>query len=166
MKALFVKGYLYFVAFVLSLTFVGKVPAVLQTIFGLLHTNSFLAMYGCLENPIFGPNDPTGLSNNQWLAIASGIEFSIVMLICFCRARWVPCLASALWGTICVAARVYFTVSDTDCGCLGWLASPGPTANLIVGFLALAISAGGYIALAVIWRDSKRFQLANRVALQ
>ncbi|HTV39720.1 MAG TPA: hypothetical protein VMF08_04035 [Candidatus Sulfotelmatobacter sp.] len=157
MRTRFVKFYLYFVAVTLSVTFVGKLGAVVRTVFHLP------SMYQCIEDPMFGPSQPIG--NDPLLAIAAGIEFVIVMLICFCRARWVPCLASALWGTICVGARVYFTVAGTDCGCLGWLAEPGPTTNLIVGLLALAIAAGGYTALGILWRDFKPFKRSQNAAV-
>lgn len=165
MKTLFVKLYLYFVAIVLSITFVGKVPAILRTIFGLLHVNGFLPLYLCMETPLFGSYQPLNMSNDQLLAVAAGIELFIVMLIGFCRARWVPCLASALWGSICVAARVYFMSTDTDCGCLGWLAKPGPTTNLIVGLMALAIAAGGWVALAISLQNSKHAGLAPSAAV-
>ena len=123
MKAFFVKGYLCFVAIALSVTFVGKVPAVLRTMSDLFHMPDFMARDLCMETPLFGSLDPTWIHHNyQFLAIAAGIEFFIVMLICFCRVRWVPCLVSALWGTVCGAARVHFMMSGTDCGCLGWIA--------------------------------------------
>lgn len=150
MRTRFVNFYLYFVAITLSVTFVGKLGAVVRTVLQLPMA------FACLENPIFGESQPIG--NDPLLAIAAGIEFVIVILICFCRARWVPCIASALWGTICVGARVYFTITGTDCGCLGWLAKPGPTTNFIVGLLALAIAAGGYVALAILRRESKPFR--------
>jgi len=142
MKSQFVRIYLRFVAVVLSVTAVAKLPAVLLGVVPNL----------CMEKPLFGRVQP--FPNFAVLGIAAIIEFSIVMLICLSPWRRLQCLVSALWGSICLAARAYFIISGVDCGCLGWLAKPGPMTNMIASILALALAAGGYVAFYVNRRDS------------
>ncbi|HUA67809.1 MAG TPA: hypothetical protein VMA13_04610 [Candidatus Saccharimonadales bacterium] len=152
MKSQFVKLYLRFVAIVLSLTALAKIPALVTSL-------------RCMEEPLFGRFQPEGLTNNQILGTAAFIEISIVLLICFSPWRWLPCLASALWGSICLIARLYFIISGVDCRCLGWLAKPGPMTNTIAGLLALAITVGGFKALQMTRQNIKHAGLAHPTAI-
>lgn len=152
MRAQFVSIYLRFVAIVLSLTALAKLPAVFT---GPLNTL-------CMEDPLFGSLQPRVIPNQIILAAAALTELLIVMLICFSSRRWLPCLASALWGSVCLVARVYFIIAGVDCGCLGWLAKPGPMTNIIAGILALALAVGGFKAFNQARQDSK--QLLNAAA--
>jgi peptidoglycan/LPS O-acetylase OafA/YrhL len=154
MKTRFVQIYLFCVAVVLLLTAIAKLPAFLMGMATL-----------CMEEPMFDSWQPQWVPNELILMVAAGIELSIVALIRSRRPRWVPCLAAASWGTVCVAARVYFSMAGTDCGCLGWLAKPGPTTNLIVGSLALVICIGGWIAFEISRHESESFHPRNRTAL-
>jgi hypothetical protein len=147
MKPLFVRIYLLFTGIILTLTALAKLPAIFP----------FPNM--CMEgDPILGGYQPLGMSNEQLLAIAASVEFVVVVLICFSPLRWLPCLASALWGSLCMVARLYFMDPNADCGCLGWFAKPGPMTNLIAGLLALALATGGWMALWITWRYSKQFK--------
>jgi hypothetical protein len=141
MKSRFVQVYLGFVAVVLSLTALAKLPAI------------FPRETLCMYQPLFGDSQP--VSNEVILGTAAAIELFIVGLICFRTPRWLPCLASTVWGSICFAARAYFITSGIECGCLGWLARPGPMTNTIAGLLALALAVGGMIALDITSRDAK-----------
>ena len=137
MKTRFVQLYLLFVAIILTLTALAKLPDVF-----LFHLTS------CMEgDPILGNLQPADISNHTLLGVAAGIELFIVGLICFSPWRWLPCLAAALWGTLCVAVRLFIIDPSVDCGCLGWPGQPSPSMNLMAGLLALAIAAGGLAAL-------------------
>jgi hypothetical protein len=146
MKPRYVRLYLLFTGIVLTLTALAKLPAIFPT------PNM------CIEYPILGGYQPLGLSNEQLLAIASGAEFAIVGLICFSPLRWLPCLASTLWGSLCLIARMYFMDPDADCGCLGWFAKPGPGTNMIASVIALTLALGGGVALWMIWVHSEQFK--------
>lgn len=141
MKSRFVQVYLGFVAVALSLTALAKLPAV------------FPRETLCMYQPLFGPGQ--SVSNEFILGTAAAIELFIVLLICFSPWRWLPCLASTVWGLICLVARAYFIIFDVDCHCLGWLAKPGPETNAVASALALALAAGGIIALDITTRDTK-----------
>ena len=147
MKPRFVRLYLIFTGTILTLTALAKLPSTLPI--------SNMCMEG---DPILGSHQPLGMSNEHLLAIAAGTELTVVALIFFSPWRWLPCLASALWATLCLIAPSYFMDPATDCGCLGWLAKPGPTTNVIAGLLALALAAGGWLALWITSHDSKRFK--------
>lgn len=149
MNSKFVALYLRFVAIALSVTALAKMPAI----------PAIASANLCMEDPMFGRFQH--LSNGQVLALAAGTEFFIVALIFFSRRRWLPCLAAALWGSICIIARVYFMISGVNCGCLGWLAKPEPVTNIIATALALAIAAGGYKAFGIAWHDPGRFRNAS-----
>lgn len=150
MKSRFVPVYLGFVAVVLSLTALAKLLGVLTA-----------PMMACIENPLFGPLQP--VSNEAILGTAALIELFIVGLVLFSARRWLPCLASTMWGLICLVAHAYFIISGVECDCLGWLA-PGPATNIVASVLALALAAGGMIALNVTSRNAKWVvaPLANR----
>lgn len=148
MKPQFVRVYLRFTAIVLSVTALAKLWGIWV-----------FSMSQCMEgDPLFGSLQPAAISNEHILGFAAGMELFIVMLICFSPWRWLPCFASASWGSICLVARLYFIVSGVDCGCLGWLAKPGPMTNIIAGLLALALAAGGFIAFEIAWQDSKQLK--------
>jgi len=147
MKLQCVRLYLLFTGIVLTLTALAKLPAI------------FPSPNMCAEgDPILGGHQPIGMSNEGLLAIAASTEFAIVALICFSPLRWLPCLASTLWGSLCLIARMYFMDPDADCGCLGWFAKPGPTANMIASVIALTLAFGGSAALWMIWVHSELFK--------
>lgn len=151
MKPLFAVVYLRFAAAVLLLTALAKLWGIF----------SFM-MSQCMEGePLFGNFQPSGISNDRVLGFASGIELFIVLLICFSPWRWFPCLASALWGSICLIARIYFIMSGVDCGCLGWLAKPGPMTNIIASLLALMLALGGFKAFKLTWQKTKPLETSN-----
>lgn len=142
MKTSFVRIYLFVTGVVLAATALAKIPAIF-----LSHLTSCMEGDPILGNHhILGNHQPSNMSNAQLLGIAASAECLVVLLICFSRRRWLPCFASALWGSVCVVARFYLMDPSTDCGCLGWLAKPGPTTNLIAGVLALFLAVGGWLA--------------------
>jgi len=134
MKMRGVQLYLLFVGITLAVTALAKLPAI------------FPPLTLCMEDPILTQYQ-MGLSNKALLAVAASVEMVIVGLICFSPWRWVPCLAAALWGTLCIFIRFYLLDPTADCECLGWLGKPGPTTNLVAGLLALIIATGGWISL-------------------
>ena len=152
MKPSFVRIYLFVTGVILVATALAKLPAIF-----LSHFTS------CMEgDPILGNHQPSNMSNAELLGIAASAECLVVLFICFSRRRWLPCFASALWGSVCVVARFYLMDPATDCGCLGWLAKPGPTTNWIAGLLAMFLAAGGWLAFHNAWRDEK-FAKQNQV---
>jgi hypothetical protein len=145
MKPRFVKFYLLFIGIILALTALAKLPLILTIFF----PNS------CLEGyPILGHYQPFNMTNEKLLAIAASIELAIVALICFSPWRWLPCLAAALWGSLCMLLRWFIIDPSVDCGCLGWLAKPSQITNLVGGLLALIIAVGGWTALWITWRNA------------
>jgi len=142
MKQRFTKIYLISAGIILALTALAKIPAVFPT--------------SCLEDPILGSQQPVGISNETLLGFAAGIEFSIVVLICFSPLKWLPCLASALWGTLCLLVRIVFMDSSADCHCLGFFVTHGPITNPFTAFLAVVLAAGGWASLWITWCNSKR----------
>ena len=151
MKLQFVGVYFGFAAVVLLLTALAKVHSILVFMTSL-----------CMEgDPLFGSFQPAAITNEQILGFAAGIEFFIALLICFSPWRELPCLACALWGSICLLARSYFIVSGVDCGCLGGILKPGPVTNIVAGLLALVITVGGFIALMISSQNSKPLKPTN-----
>lgn len=148
MKPQFVRIYLLTVGVILALTAVAKLPAI------------FHARTWCLDDPIMGSFQPDRMSNEQLLGIAAITEFVIVGLICFSRWRWLPCLAAALWGSLCVIARWFIMDPAANCRCLGWFMKPNPATNIEVGLLALAIAIGGWLAFRRTWRNPAQLKQA------
>jgi hypothetical protein len=148
MKSRFVRSYLLWVGITLALTALAKGPVILTIFFPT----------ACLGggDPILGGYQPAGLSNEKLLAVAAGIELVIIALICFSPWRWLPCLAAASWGSLCLVLRFFIIDPSVDCGCFGWLAKPSPFTNLAAGLLASAIAAGGWMALWITWRNARR----------
>ncbi len=144
MSSNFIRYYLRFVAVVLSVTALAKLPEIFR----------LKVVTMCMEEPMFGRFQP--FSNDLVLLLAAATEFVIVALVLFSPRRWVPCLAAATWGSICLCARLYFIVAHVDCGCFGWLAKPGPMTNVLATLLALALTIGGYKAFGIAWRDPKQ----------
>lgn len=142
MKSRFVRLYLLVAGSVLAVTALTKLPAI------------FHPPTACIEDPILGDFQPN-ISNEQLLGIAAGAEFTVVLLICFSRWPWLPCLATAMWGSGCVAARWFLMDPLADCHCLGWLAEPGQMTNVTVGLLALAIAIGGWLAFVTALRNTE-----------
>jgi len=150
MKSQFVRVYLGFAAVVLSLTALAKVNSILV-----------FMMSSCMEGvPLFGSFQPAAITNEHILGLAAGIEFFVVLLICFSPWRGLPCLACAVWGSICLLARLYFIVSGVDCGCLGGILKPGPVTNIVAGLLAFALAAGGFVALKITRQKAKQLEPA------
>ena len=134
MKSPFVRLYLLATAFTLAVTAAAKLPVI------------FHGPNRCIEDAILGDWQPDFLSNQGLLGIAAAVEVMIVLLICFSPWHWLPCLACAVWGTLCVVCRLWLMDPNANCRCLGWLAKPGLTTNLMVGALAFAIALGGWLA--------------------
>ena len=150
MRPQFIRFYLLFIGIILTLTALAKLPAIILPPFTM-----------CMEgDPILGSYQPFNMSNEMLLEIAASNELVIVALICFSPWRWLPCLAAALWGSFCMILRWYVIDPSVDCGCLGWLAKPGPLTNQVAGLLALAIAAGGWTALWSIWRNAGQLKRA------
>lgn len=146
MESQLLRVFIFFIGVILTLTAVAKLPAIFP-----------LAMTMCMEgDPILGNYQPFNMSNATLLGIAASSELVIVALICFSPWRWLPCLATALWGSLCVVLRWHVIDPSADCGCLGWLAKPGPATNFIAGLLALAMATGGWLGLWIIWRNARR----------
>jgi hypothetical protein len=141
MKPSFVRIYLLVAGVILAVAALAKWPAI------------FHARTWCADADILSYQP--GLTNEQLLGMAAGTELLIVLLICFSPRRWLPCIASAVWGLLCFLARLFLMDPYANCRCLGWLAKPGPTTNLMVGFLALALAGGGWVAFRLAWRDEK-----------
>jgi hypothetical protein len=136
MKTRFVRVYLIFTGVILTLTALAKLPSAL-----------LFKYTSCMEgDPILGIYQPFEITNESLLGFSACCEFAIVILICFSPWRWLPCLASALWGSACLFARLFLMDPNIDCGCLGWIAMPGPLTNVVASFLALLLAAGGYSA--------------------
>jgi hypothetical protein len=144
MKQRFTKIYLISAGIILALTALAKIPAVFPT--------------SCLEDPILGSYQPVGISNETLVGFAAGVEFSIVVLICFSPIKWLPCLASALWGTLCLLVRIVFMDSSADCHCLGFFITSGPVTNPFIDFLAVVLAAGGWASLWITLRNSKQLK--------
>jgi hypothetical protein len=140
MKSRFVQVYLRSAGLILAVTALGKaIPA---------HQRNL-----CIENPLLGPfQRQLELSNQTLLWIASAVEFSILLLICFSHRRWLPCLASGAWGAICLFVRLAFLGPDaaTSCNCLGWFQQiiplSQPVLNNILLTLATWLAFGGFVS--------------------
>lgn len=145
MKPSFVRIYLLATGVILTVTALAKWPAI-------FHVRTW-----CLDDPILG-NFQRGVSNEQLLAMAASTEVLIVLLICFSRWRWLPCLASAVWGLVCFLARLFLMDPYANCRCLGWLVKPGPTTNLEIELLALLLAGGGWVAFRIAWDEGKLAQ--------
>jgi hypothetical protein len=124
MKPRFDQVYLCSAGIILAVTGLGKVP-------------SLLVLYACIEEPVLGVHQPFGLSNMGLTGFAAGAELAILMLIFFSPIRWLPCLASGLWGSLCLLARLFFMKEGAHCHCLGWIEAPTVTVAAIAGWLAV-----------------------------
>jgi hypothetical protein len=131
MKSRFVQVYLLSAGISLAVTALGKAIPV-----------DHMADL-CMVNPIFSPTS---------LWIVSALEFGIVGLICFSRERWLPCLASGLWGALCLLVRLVFLggAAAKSCHCLGWfehiIPLPAEVLNSILLVLAIWLAAGGFLS--------------------
>ncbi len=143
MKPNFVRIYLAVTAIILVATALAKLPAI-------FHLPNW-----CAEDSIFGNFQPASISNEQLLGVAAGTELVIVLLICFSPRRWLPCIAAAAWGLLCFLARLFLMDPYGNCRCLGWLAKPGPTTNLVAALLALSLAGAGWLAFRNAWHDEK-----------
>lgn len=147
----FVRFYLVSAALILAVTAVGKAIPVP------LHDNSPTL---CAELPILG-RFQMHMSNANILALASGVEFGILGLICFCRQRWVPCLACSVWGGLCVFLHVtsLWTGALTSCKCLGWFEHVVPLPKEVLSNILLVcagwLALGGLAALCFSWRRTR-----------
>jgi hypothetical protein len=142
MKPNFVRIYLATTAVVLATTAVAKYPAI-------FHERNW-----CLDDAILGSFQPVGLSNERLLGFAAGTELLIVALIFFSRRRWIPCLAAVAWGMVCFLARLFLMDPYGNCRCLGWLAKPGPTTNLVAALIALSLAGFGWLAFRNAWHEA------------
>jgi hypothetical protein len=134
----FDQWYLLSAAVILGFTGLAKVP-----------TDFVLKL--CIEDPMLGPYQPANVSNLGLSGFAAGIELAIVALIIFSPVRWLPCLASASWGTLCLAVRfLFFKDGFAHCNCLGWIDAPPLTVAAIAAWLAV----GGGIAFWQSWHIS------------
>jgi hypothetical protein len=143
MKPNFVRIYLAVTAIILAATAVAKYPAI-------FHVRTW-----CIDDAILGNFQPAGLSNERLLGFAAGTELLIVALILFSPRRWIPCLAATAWGLLCFLARLFLMDPYGNCRCLGWLAKPGPTTNLVAALLALSLAGAGWLAFRNAWHDEK-----------
>jgi hypothetical protein len=141
MKVRFDNAYLFSAGVILAVT-------------GLAKVSSLLVITSCIEKPVFGVHQPFGMSNMGLTAFAAGVELAVLALICFSPLRWLPCLASGLWGSMCLVARSFFMQEGAHCHCLGWIEAPTVTVVFIAGWLAV----GGWVAFWMAWRDSSPLQ--------
>jgi hypothetical protein len=141
MKTSFVRIYLAVTAVLLFATAVAKYPAI------------FHARTWCSDPDILTKFQL--VSNERLLGFAAGTELAIVALILFSPWRWLPCLAAAAWSLLCFGLRLFLMNPYANCRCLGWLAKPGPTTNLIAAIIALLLAGGGWLAFRNAWRDEK-----------
>jgi hypothetical protein len=136
----FDQGYLFVSGLLLAFTGLGKVPT------------DFVVMR-CIEEPMLGIYQPHGVTNMGLSGFAAGIELAIVALICMSPVRWLPCLASCIWGTLCLALHLLmFKDGFQHCNCLGWVDAPPVTAEIIAGWLSIA----GTIAFWQSWRNPEQ----------
>ncbi|HXI70758.1 MAG TPA: hypothetical protein VNN22_10430 [Verrucomicrobiae bacterium] len=143
MKTRFVRLYLLATGIVLTLTALVKWPAI-------FHPRNW-----CADASILGNFQPASLSNERLLGIAASTELLIVLLICFSPWRWLPCISTAAWGLICFLARLLLMDPHANCRCLGWLAKPGTTTNVIAALLALVLAGAGWLAFRDAWRHER-----------
>lgn len=140
MKKRFVEAYLASAGLILATTAIGKAIPV--------HAYNL-----CIEEPILGSLQINwGFSNSAVLGTASALEFALVLLICFSRRRWLPCLASGLWGVLCVFVRLFF-LGTLSCNCLGWfqhiIPLPEEVLNSILLVFATWLAVGGFVAFGL-----------------
>lgn len=154
-KARFVKAYLISAGIILLITGLGKFP--LYSVVSII----------CEGEPIWNIGLPFAPTYMALGGFACGVELAIVILICFSPVRWLPCLASAVWGFLCLLFRLLFMTPDgpSNCRCLGWLEAPPGVVALIAGWLA----AGGGITFWWAWKgirsrecSSSQYGLATR----
>jgi hypothetical protein len=148
MKPSFVRIYLLATGIILGVTALAKWPAI-------FHERTW-----CADDSILG-SFQRGVTNEQLLEMAAGTEILIVLLICFSPWRWLPCISAAAWGLFCFLARLFLMDPYANCHCLGWLAKPGPMTNLMVGWLALLLAGGGWVAFRIAW-DAEKFTKRNQ----
>jgi hypothetical protein len=144
MKTRFDKGYLISAGIILAFTASGKVPS--------FHLSL------CIEFPMLGNHQPTFISNAGISGLAAGAEFAVLAMILFSPVRWLPCLASASWGALCLTARfLLFKDGFQHCRCLGWVDAPPVTVAAIAVWLAV----GGTISFWQSWRDARLVDQAS-----
>lgn len=145
----FVRAFLISATCILAATAVGKV----------IHS---AAQYTnlCLERPILGPLQ-LHASNQAVYTLAAVVEFGIVGMICFCRRRWLPCLACSVWGGLCLLVHlISLGPSGLDsCDCLGWFQEIIPLPKEVLSAILLLCAAwlalGGLAAFCLSWRRTR-----------
>ena len=136
--------YLLSAAIILTTTGLGKLPSVLSTDLTL-----------CMERSIDDFPWAPFASNQGVEAFAAGAELGIVVLICLCPIRWLPCFASAIWGMICLSVRFLFMSpalpgdGTPACNCLGAVDAPPIVASSIALWLAIGGTIAGSIGLCL-----------------
>lgn len=152
MKERFVQAFLISAGLILAVTALGKaIPAPLTK---------------CIESPILGPYQPD-VSNQTILFTAAMIEFGILGLICFCRKRWLPCLACSLWGGLCLLVHAVALGPDTlhSCNCLGSLQGIVPLPEQILPLCAAWLTVGGFVGFCWSWQHTTRSLLLLLAAI-
>lgn len=149
MKDRFVQAFLISAGVILGVTALGKaIP---------------LPLTRCDPPPILGPYQPD-VSNQTILFVAAAMEFGILGLICFCRKRWLPCLACSLWGGLCVLVHSVALGPDalSSCNCLGWFQDIIPLPKEILSYILLLCAAwlavGGFVGFCWSWQRTTRNQ--------
>jgi len=152
LKDRFVRAFLISAGLILGMTALGKaIPAPLTK---------------CIEPPILGPYQPD-VSNQTILFMAAAIEFGILGLICFCRKRWLPCLACSLWGGLCLLVHAVALGSDTlhSCNCLGSLQGVIPLPEQTLPLCAAWLTVGGFVGFCWSWQRTIRSLLLLLAAI-